>query len=437
MSDNRFKQRMVLRHFGPIDQVELNVEDVMLFIGGSASGKSTIVKAAYFFKSIRHDIVRYYVEAIDTNSLSDSPNAYGSKMKDRFVEYFGLSFDKDERLYIEYRYSETTHIKVTLGEGKKLGVTFSNAFVQKMKGMTAQAKEVAKTKADLSGKVANSRSLKAAEEAKRSFTAQLEHTLDDLFNDDRELLFIPAGRSILATLSDQIGQISLERLDFLTGAFVDHINTIRPLFIRSLEDMRASADGATDFIDSAISLLDRILKGRYERSSAGEHIAFDGGTVQLKFASSGQQESLWVLLALFIVVLEQQKWFVVIEEPESHLFPEAQRDMVHLLALVANAHPNGSQVLVTTHSPYIVAVFNNLMLAHRSGQSAKVEVEKVISEPFWLDGASLSAHQVKDGGITSIIDQEFGLIDTAYIDSISSKINSDFDSLYELDGQEA
>jgi len=437
MDSKKFRQHMMLRHFGPIGHVHLDVEDVMLFIGASASGKSTIVKAIYFFKSIRHDIVRYFVEAIDTDSLSDSPNAYGSKMKERFVEYFGLSFDKDERLHMEYEYSNTSHIKVTLGEGKKLSVTFSPAFVQKMKGMTAQAQLVAKTKADLSGKVANSKSLKAAEEAKRSFITQLEYTLDGLFNDDRELLFIPAGRSILATLSDQIGQISLERLDFLTGAFVDHINTIRPIFGMPLEQLRLSTDTASVFIDRFIPLMDSILKGRYDRSPAGEQIGFDGGAVQLKFASSGQQESLWVLLALFIVVLERQRVFLVIEEPEAHLFPEAQCDMVHLLALVANAHPNGSQVLVTTHSPYIVAAFNNLMLAHRIGQGAKTEAEKVIAEPFWLDGASLSAHQVTGGGITSIIEEEFGLIDTAYIDSISARINSDFDTLYELDGEEA
>ena len=47
--------------------------------------------------------------------------------------------------------------------------------------------------------------------------------------------------------------------------------------------------------------------------------------VKLKFASSGQQEILWRLLVIFIRILENKSSFIVVEEPEAHLFPSAQK----------------------------------------------------------------------------------------------------------------
>lgn len=51
------------------------------------------------------------------------------------------------------------------------------------------------------------------------------------------------------------------------------------------------------------------------------------------------------------------------EEPESHLFPDAQKDMAEALGLFANKN---NQLMVTTHSPYILGAFNNLLYSGKS-----------------------------------------------------------------------
>jgi predicted ATPase len=43
-------QQLFIQNFGPITEVEVQVEDFTVFIGPQASGKSTISKTIYLFK---------------------------------------------------------------------------------------------------------------------------------------------------------------------------------------------------------------------------------------------------------------------------------------------------------------------------------------------------------------------------------------------------
>ena len=46
--------------------------------------------------------------------------------------------------------------------------------------------------------------------------------------------------------------------------------------------------------------------------------------VKINFASSGQQEIVWILNLLVYYLLTDHPVFFIIEEPESNLFPESQ-----------------------------------------------------------------------------------------------------------------
>ena len=45
-------QKLIIRNFGPLENVELEVKDFMVFIGPQATGKSTIAKLVYYFKNL-------------------------------------------------------------------------------------------------------------------------------------------------------------------------------------------------------------------------------------------------------------------------------------------------------------------------------------------------------------------------------------------------
>lgn len=68
-----------------------------------------------------------------------------------------------------------------------------------------------------------------------------------------------------------------------------------------------------------------------------------------------------MLNQLYILMLKKEEAFVIIEEPEAHLYPSLQNKLMEFIAYFANV--NQSSVLITTHSPYILTSVNALYCA--------------------------------------------------------------------------
>jgi predicted ATP-binding protein involved in virulence len=122
-----------------------------------------------------------------------------------------------------------------------------------------------------------------------------------------------------------------------------------------------------------------------------------------------------------------------VEEPEAHLFPEAQKNIMELISLMINA--TGSQVIITTHSPYILASAN--LLIHSGSVENKISGEEVIIEKnMRLNKDEVSAYILtKDGSFAyrSIIDEGTRLIEAREIDSVSNIINQQTEKLIDLE----
>ncbi|MBK8562198.1 MAG: AAA family ATPase [Saprospiraceae bacterium] len=55
-------QKLIVRNFGPIRELDLDIKDLSLFIGEQATGKSTVAKLIYFFKKVvKDELVGYLV----------------------------------------------------------------------------------------------------------------------------------------------------------------------------------------------------------------------------------------------------------------------------------------------------------------------------------------------------------------------------------------
>src|SRR5690606_29500741 len=90
----------------------------------------------------------------------------------------------------------------------------------------------------------------------------------------------------------------------------------------------------------------------------------DQRKVNLTNASSGQQETVPLIIILKTLTRINSVgggFTLYIEEPEAHLFPTAQKRIVELLARTFNSADNKFHIFVTTHSPYILSSFNNLI----------------------------------------------------------------------------
>ena len=186
-------------------------------------------------------------------------------------------------------------------------------------------------------------------------------------------------------------------------------------------------------LDQAYKLIRSILKADYTSESDGEKIYFDEHHwVKLMYSSSGQQEALWILMLVYSIMLERKKTFIIIEEPEAHLFPKAQKDITSLIALMVNADDN--RVMITTHSPYILTSANILLYSEKVEGVHSKEGNTVIHKNFRISYRNFSAFKVgnsKQGEkyMESLMDRESHMISTDYIDEVSSITNMELTRL--------
>ena len=57
--------KIQIKNFGSIKDFKADIKDCFVFIGPQGSGKSTISKAIYFFKSLKNDMLKYFIESIE------------------------------------------------------------------------------------------------------------------------------------------------------------------------------------------------------------------------------------------------------------------------------------------------------------------------------------------------------------------------------------
>lgn len=119
----------------------------------------------------------------------------------------------------------------------------------------------------------------------------------------------------------------------------------------------------------------------------------------------------------------------IVEEPEQNLYPTSQVEVIK--KLIDKTGDNGKLVL-TTHSPYILSVMNNFIFANDQFRKYGKTVRGVQNSSF-MDYEDVAAYKIEDGAVKSIMDPKARMIDATEIDECSSKINSVFDRLMDME----
>lgn len=140
--------------------------------------------------------------------------------------------------------------------------------------------------------------------------------------------------------------------------------------------------------------------------------------LEISVASSMVKELSSLLFYLRYLAVPED--LIVIDEPEMNLHPEAQVKIIELLAALANAHLN---ILITTHSPYIVDHLTNLMKAN------EVENKDEVCETFYLKRTDafisknkVSVYLFNQGQVMKAIDED-GLIELNTFGQVSDQIS--------------
>lgn len=124
----------------------------------------------------------------------------------------------------------------------------------------------------------------------------------------------------------------------------------------------------------------------------------------------------------------------IIEEPEQNLFPTTQCDLTKYIIAACNENKHISSAVITTHSPYLLAMINNLILAGKLKEKGvdDVELTTVIPVNSIILPHEIGVYVVEAGTCKSIIDKQTGLINQNYLDTASENNAAIFDKLYKL-----
>jgi predicted ATP-dependent endonuclease of OLD family len=425
-------QRISIENFGPVKKFEADITDVMLLIGPQASGKSTISKTIFIFKSLKDQILNYiYANSIENLSL------LLNNITSILLPYFGIKLDR-EVSSVKYQYSKEKYIKIS-GSIYKRNIEISENLEKELDSLIKEILNYKIISQEQHNPFKSLEELRELESNRRLQFNYFKSRIDKIFEETHSSVFIPAGRSLMSTLTDQLQEIkNPDTLDYFTKSFVERINLLKTYFTNDLNTLIQNKDVALNLADDLSRLLKKILKGEYRFNADidKERIYFKNNQyVKLQYASSGQQESVWILLLIFRYILDKTSVLVIFEEPEAHLYPETQSDVVELIGLLANVYNN--QIIITTHSPYILSAFNNLLYAYQVGKNKigdeREAVESIVNSKSWIDPNRISAYFISENGYESIIDEELKLIQAEKIDSASSIINDKFNDLFNLD----
>jgi len=231
-------QKIIIRNFGPISQAEFDISDFTLFIGTQASGKSTLAKSVFFFKSLRDDLLKYILsETNNKNEFNKAIGSYAKRIRQKYLDYWGPTFHL-KNIYIKYFYTNDLWIELTLGNDTKfITPTFSSKFIEEFNLIIDSVKSKNTKFQEKKITFLTNKEIIQFESEKNSFISSIELSINRLFQDDKDLLFIPAGRSLLSTLSEQMQYLDTRKLDYLMRTFVERIVNIKRVFSVGIGDL--------------------------------------------------------------------------------------------------------------------------------------------------------------------------------------------------------
>lgn len=443
-------QKIEIFGFGPITKCSVEVSDFMILTGPQASGKSTLAKSIFFFKNLKNILFEQLGNRYPLTELMEfrekfriedreKPALYRmfvNAVRSNFIQVFGLTSPLKDLAILKYQYSEEASISISLSYDYidvDLSENFRD-FLEKLPGifrwLHSETVEIEESELII---------------AWRDALLSAKEKIDLFFDDRYEAVYIPAGRSLITVLGNQLAEVyarlsddQKSSMDYCTKNYIERIMGMKSSLGQGVEQRVFHLEQTTgikvdeELLEEVSSRIREILQGEYRVVGEDERLQIgEGRYVSINFASSGQQEAVWILNLLFHYLLHRKNACFIIEEPESNLFPNTQKLMTEMIALARNGGQN--RMLITTHSPYILGTINNLLYADKIASCVDGQkLEEVVPLRNRLSFRDLSAFFIERGKVISCVDEAEQQICSEVIDGASDRINRDYDEMIAL-----
>ncbi|MEL6722267.1 MAG: AAA family ATPase [Pseudomonadota bacterium] len=402
-------ETLYIENFLVIKKAELQLNRINLLIGPQSSGKSLIAKLCHFFKNTQDQLM----SSLFLEKEEDLKKTMMNDFCNKFPDYTWKNDDflirfHDARASVFLRKKENSCLVIEID------------FREKLEDETKS--ELRKIRNKISG------SFGAGLKTQLAMMDRLEPLYRHIFP---SVLFVPAARSFLANLQNNIFFFMTRDID------IDPFMRSFGYFYEMSKSKYKNNGYEEKSMKNLMMLMSDVVNGSYQFSDNQDWIVQKNRKVNLAQASSGQQEILPLLLtsAIYVIDNQQKSDFIFIEEPEAHLFPEAQSKVMAFFSYLYAEYQ--TSFFLTSHSPYILSALNNHILAAEVVEAGNMAPERFtelngygVPIPF----SDVAAYTICDGEVKSIRDEEYQMIGGEMLDGISDHFGRVTDALLELHG---
>lgn len=382
------KERLIVRNFGPITNLDIEIRPLTLFIGTQGSGKSTISKLLTICRDIR-----WWLQILDKKDVMKPFADFGIN------EYF-----QEDSFFLYVHDDEEIKFEKGIFEYKSKGKNDKDAIIKALTFLIAES---------------SVSYLKKEKDGLTTENLSDPHTLNVLKAYSRMGLYILAERNLVGNLSDSLASIMLHQIP-LSNPLLEYMSMFE----------KAKKEFSTYEVPFfGVRFLKKDGKDKIELTNKDKDLP-------LSACSSGLQSALPMLMVIDYALKSGCFDSFVVEEPEQNLFPENQREVLGFFTKRLWEKEDNKFVL-TTHSPYLLSCLNVLMLAYKLHhiESVREEAEKIIVPEFTVNPEFVAVYGLYPNGkefCKSLISEKTGLVSVNELDSVSEIIGDDFDRLYDL-----
>lgn len=396
-------RRIIVENFGPIEHLDLNIPDFLLLTGQQASGKSTLAKLIYFFETIGEQMVGQFfpLSHINNNNIIEY---YRNNLVNNFQKYaealsggklFNITYYYNDKDFIGFKASPNNSLNQY-----SINVNFSESVLLLIDNTKAIYN---KQTEDLNEGITE------MDRLRMEFTIpySLQYLVRNLYSSPNQIRYIIESRADYTN-------------KFLTSLKLEN----EPAGVNLI--LKQSAAIFFDLLDQNLErknfqlnneLFERIIKAQYVVDGKSRLLVVNGEvSIPVNDGSSGQREALYILVYLSYIKAQKSYPYTIIEEPESHLHPLSQKELLKAIG-AAHIEFNGKTV-ITTHSPYIVAAFSLLMLQNTNPKEDLASRKR-----------KFGAFELVEGKLVDLVDWEMNMVSLQELDKAGEELSIEMDKV--------
>lgn len=397
--------RLIVQNFGAIKNATIDVRKYNFFIGHTSSGKSTVAKLLTIFNNASFWILKEgnfegFCKLLEKYNINFefSVDTLIKYTNDRY--YWEISLNK---FHTNYTDSDLLEIAKTSDS-----YDFILKFIEKKEGEDSFVELIN----SLKNFVQNNLFFKNDS----SFKDFIKSMLIENIYEACIPVYIPAERLLITTFSNSIFSL------LKAGASI-------PDCIKDFGSLYEKA--RSQYKNVNIDILN--IKVSFDNQGDKVYLMNENKELQLSQTSSGIQSiiPLWIVFNQY--VKSNKKQMLVIEEPELNLFPTTQHLLIDWIMGRMRKNKHGS-IVITTHSPYVLSVIDNLILAQeimlRGGRNIYSQIKELIPSMALIKFDDVSSYFFNaDGTVSDIRDEELKTTGAEHLDDASNNLGQIFNEL--------